>query len=141
VTFALEQMRGASFNFGLFDFDQVSVDEISDVFRVESAAVAVHSLLEEFTHLITILLAKFDLVSGNFDDFCRKFLKKWKIIYLFQFLAGGGHSGEDAQEWHKVDGGGGAEQPETFLNKEHEAFEARVLVLEADVHDDRADDV
>lgn len=66
---------------------------------------------------------------------------KWIFLYLFQFLAGGGHSGEDAQEWHKVDGGGGAEQPEAFFNEEHEAFEARVILLEADVHDDGADDV
>jgi len=62
-------------------------------------------------------------------------------LYLFQFLAGGEHSREDAQTGHKVDGGRGAEELEALLDEIHEADEAAVLLFEADAHDDGADDV
>lgn len=114
VVLALEQLVAALLLFGVLDLEQVRVDQVADVAAVEGLAVTVHGLLEEAAHLLAV---------------------------LHQLLARPLQAGDELENGQEVDPVESAEEAEAFLDQVHEAFEARVVVLEAHAHDEGADHV
>ena len=63
------------------------------------------------------------------------------MTYGAYFVVSVVESGQESEQRDESGGGGDGEQFETFVEEVHEADETRIVVTEADAHQQRADDV
>lgn len=83
VIFAVEELLVAAFFFSFLDFRQVSVDQVPNVVRIESAFVVVDHFLEELEYVFTVFndFVPCQLFSGEI-----LFIKKIYVSIFFFFF-------------------------------------------------------